>query len=108
MQKRVGSTPPSADAVGGPASAPAATAAMAIRLKFLKIATMSDSLNAFLRANLRLLAVLSALTAALATPAFAVHWPQQGGDAGRSGYQPVGDGAAPVRELWSVEADVVT
>jgi Ca2+-binding RTX toxin-like protein len=60
-----------------------------------------------LRTNSRFLFLLIALMGAFATPAAAVHWPQQGGDAGRSGYQPVGDGAAPVRALWSAEGDVV-
>ena len=49
------------------------------------------------------------LAAALVTagPAHAAHWPQQGGDGGRSGYQPVGDGATPVDALWEVGGDVV-
>jgi hypothetical protein len=36
-----------------------------------------------------------------------VHWPQEGGDPGRSGYQAVGDGGAPVRALWNGPGDVV-
>ena len=58
-----------------------------------------------LRAPILLAAVV---LAPLASPASApaAHWPQQGGDAGRSGYQPVGDGAAPARPLWSVGGDV--
>jgi hypothetical protein len=69
---------------------------------------MPDPSNVISRRNLRLPAVVCALFGAFATPAAAVHWPQQGGDAGRSGYQPVGDGAAPVRALWGVEADAAT
>ena len=40
-----------------------------------------------------------ALVVALAAPAsaHAVHWPLFGGDNGRSGYQPVGEGTAPVK-----------
>ncbi|MEJ7789192.1 MAG: hypothetical protein WKF29_04850 [Thermoleophilaceae bacterium] len=38
---------------------------------------------------------------ATATSAQAVHWPFFGGDNGRSGYQPVGEGKAPVRFLYS-------
>lgn len=52
-----------------------------------------------------LLPLIAAAFLSAATPAAAVHWPQQGGDAGRSGYQAVGDGAAPVRPLWSVGAN---
>jgi len=54
----------------------------------------------------RVLLPLVAFLAA-AAPAAAAHWPQQGGDAGRSGYQSVGDGSAPVRPLWAVGANVV-
>ncbi len=39
--------------------------------------------------------------AVTATSAQAVHWPFYGGDNGRSGYQPVGEGTAPVRFLYS-------
>lgn len=42
-----------------------------------------------------------ALSAALAPPAHAVHWPYFGGDNGRSGYQPVGEGALPAAFRWS-------
>lgn len=38
---------------------------------------------------------------AAASSAEAVHWPFFGGDNGRSGYQPVGEGKAPVRFLYS-------
>ena len=50
-------------------------------------------------------AALAALTFALwivlSASAEAVHWPYFGGDSGRSGYQPVGDGSLPVRFRWS-------
>lgn len=51
--------------------------------------------------------LVAAVLGGAAAPAVAVHWPQQGGDPGRSGYQPVGDGAPPVRPLWSLPGDVV-
>jgi len=41
------------------------------------------------------------ITGGLATSAQAVHWPLFGGDNGRSGYQPVGEGKEPVRFLYS-------
>ena len=48
----------------------------------------------------------------LAAPAQAVHWPLFGGDAGRSGYQPVDERGLPIRHLYSktdsTEQDVVT
>src|SRR5688500_8947897 len=50
--------------------------------------------------------LLAAAVLVTAAPGHAAHWPQQGGDAGRSGYQPVGDGAAPVGTLWTVDGDV--
>ena len=54
-----------------------------------------------------LVAVLAA--ALLPAPAQAVHWPQAGGDGGRSGYQPLADGSPPVRVLWdAADKDVVT
>lgn len=56
----------------------------------------------------RALILAAAMAGLAATPAAAVHWPQQGGDGGRSGYQPVGDGSAPVGELWAAPGDVVT
>ena len=37
----------------------------------------------------------------LAAPAGAVHWPLFGGDAGRSGYQPVDEGSGPLDFLYS-------
>ena len=43
--------------------------------------------------------------AAAAGPAAAVHWPQFGGDNGRSGYQPVDEGAAPVTSVYAKTAD---
>jgi hypothetical protein len=36
-----------------------------------------------------------------ATPAAAVHWPNFGGDPGRSGAQPVDEGGVPAQFLWS-------
>jgi Ca2+-binding RTX toxin-like protein len=45
-----------------------------------------------------------AATAATATSAEAVHWPFFGGDNGRSGYQPVGEGVAPVKFRYSKTA----
>ena len=36
-----------------------------------------------------------------ATPAGGVHWPNFGGDAGRSGAQPVDEGGVPAQFLWS-------
>ncbi|HEU0024681.1 MAG TPA: hypothetical protein VFQ12_08625 [Thermoleophilaceae bacterium] len=47
--------------------------------------------------------ILLAATLLLAAPATAaaVHWPHAGGDAGRSGNQPVGDGTPPVRALYA-------
>ncbi len=59
------------------------------------------------RQGLRALILVIAASAVLAAPAGAAHWPQQGGDGGRSGYQPVGDGGPPVRPLWDVPGDVV-
>ena len=57
-------------------------------------------------------AVALALLVATQGPASANHWPFFGGDAGRSGNQPVDPGAGPVEPLWSrTEApvhDVVT
>lgn len=52
-------------------------------------------------------ALLCAFVALLVAPAGAVHWPQLGGDSGRSGYQPLGDGTTPVQPLWSVPDDGV-
>ncbi len=46
--------------------------------------------------TLRILGVLAALLLALPATAAAVHWPFFGGDAGRSGLQPVDEGATPV------------
>ena len=43
--------------------------------------------------------VLAALV--VATPAGAVHWPNFGGDAGRSGAQPVDEGGVPAQFRWS-------
>src|SRR5687768_7141271 len=108
MQCRVGSIPPIAEAVpGAPRRPPAAAASTAIHLMICLLKSMSDSPNASSRRILWFLGTLAALFVTLPTPAGAVHWPQLGGDAGRSGYQPVGDGAPPVRSLWSVEGDVV-
>ena len=44
-----------------------------------------------------------ALGASLALPAsaYAVHWPLFGGDNGRSGYQPVGEGGVPVKSRYA-------
>src|SRR4051794_28572866 len=53
------------------------------------------------------LALACAGLAVAAAPARAV-WPQEGGDAGRSGYQPIGDGTAPVQPLWATAGNVVT
>lgn len=53
---------------------------------------------------LRLLLVASAVlvsTAVVAPSAGAVHWPHFGGDGGRSGYQPVDEGGAPVLFAYS-------
>ena len=44
------------------------------------------------------------MTAMTATSAQAVHWPFFGGDNGRSGYQPVGEGTTPVKFLYSKTA----
>ena len=54
-----------------------------------------------LRRTLTVGAVSLATMGAAATSAQAVHWPFFGGDNGRSGYQPVGEGKAPVRFLYS-------
>ena len=55
--------------------------------------------------NKRILGVLAAL-AILALPATAgaVHWPYFGGDAGRSGLQPVDEGATPVTFSYALTA----
>ena len=49
--------------------------------------------------RLLVLALLAALVGA--SPAGAVHWPNFGGDAGRSGAQPVDEGGVPAQFLWS-------
>lgn len=56
-----------------------------------------------MRGRTGIAAALVALVALAATAgsAQAVHWPFFGGDNGRSGYQPVGEGTAPVRFLYS-------
>ena len=41
-----------------------------------------------------------ALFACLVSSAQAAHWPGFGGDAGRSGNQPVDAGAAPLTAVW--------
>lgn len=46
----------------------------------------------------------TAATGITATSAQAVHWPFFGGDNGRSGYQPVGEGIAPVKFRYSQTA----
>ncbi len=48
--------------------------------------------------------VAAALSGAVATSAQAVHWPFFGGDNGRSGYQPVGEGTAPLTFRYSKTA----
>ena len=55
-------------------------------------------------AKRRLAAVALALiaSAALAVTAFAGHWPMFGGDAGRSGHQPVDAGGLPVTQRYSL------
>ncbi|MDQ3107203.1 MAG: hypothetical protein M3Q68_05290 [Actinomycetota bacterium] len=51
----------------------------------------------------RVVVVLSFLVVSIAAlPAGAVHWPQFGGDAGRSGAQPVDQGGVPIELLYSV------
>lgn len=51
----------------------------------------------------RILGVLAALLVlSLPATAGAVHWPFFGGDAGRSGLQPVDEGATPVRSAYSL------
>lgn len=45
-----------------------------------------------------------AWAAALPTGASAVHWPLFGGDNGRSGYQPVGEGSVPVKLRYAKTA----
>ena len=54
-------------------------------------------------------ATVLACAALAATPgtAAATHWPQQGGDPGRSGYQPASDGTAPVGLLWATAGEPV-
>jgi hypothetical protein len=47
------------------------------------------------------LLTLFVLVGVLAAPAGAVHWPQFGGDAGRSGAQPVDQGGVPAQFLYS-------
>lgn len=55
--------------------------------------------------TLRTLGVLAALLVlSLPATAGAVHWPFFGGDAGRSGLQPVDEGATPVRFTYSLTA----
>ena len=50
----------------------------------------------------RILVLTFFLVAALvAAPAGAVHWPNFGGDPGRSGAQPVDEGGVPAQFLWS-------
>jgi Ca2+-binding RTX toxin-like protein len=46
----------------------------------------------------------TAVAGITATSAQAVHWPFFGGDNGRSGYQPVGEGVAPVKFRYSKTA----
>lgn len=53
------------------------------------------------RSAARTLLAAAVALAALAGTAQAVHWPFFGGDNGRSGYQPVGEGTAPVNFLYS-------
>ena len=53
---------------------------------------------------LRRAALLTLALAALpAAPASAVHWPHFGGDAARSGLQPLGGGAAPFTEAYALQ-----
>jgi hypothetical protein len=52
------------------------------------------------RSRRRLVAAVAA-AAALPGTAVAAHWSEQGGDPGRSGQQPVGAGAPPLRALYS-------
>ena len=46
-------------------------------------------------------AAVGALSVLAATPGGAAHWPLFGGDAGRSGYQPVDEGGVPVQSVYS-------
>lgn len=59
-----------------------------------------------MRKTRRIAIGLAALAASgvTATSAQAVHWPFFGGDNGRSGYQPVGEGIAPVKFRYSQTA----
>ena len=49
----------------------------------------------------RILAAAAALTLAAAASATAADWPAFGGDPGRSGHEPAGEGGPPVRALYS-------
>jgi Ca2+-binding RTX toxin-like protein len=62
-----------------------------------------------LRKSLSACALSLLVFAGLAGSAGAVHWPYFGGDAGRSGYQPVDEGGAPVGFVYAkAEGPVVT
>ena len=56
-------------------------------------------LAAMMRRRIFVLTLLAALVAT--APAGAVHWPNFGGDPGRSGAQPVDEGGVPAQFLWS-------
>jgi hypothetical protein len=55
--------------------------------------------------RLHLLLAITAASALWVAPAGAAHWPQLGGDAGRSGAQPVDEGGVPAQFLWSRTAE---
>ena len=57
------------------------------------------------RRRLRLLATSLTVLLAVATTALAAHWPQMGGDAGRSGHQPVDAGGLPVVPFYAKTED---
>ena len=69
----------------------------------------SSPRNPFVRATL----LASVVLACAAPSAHAVHWPAFGGDAGRSGLQPVDAGTAPLEQVWhapdaGVKTSIVT
>ena len=56
---------------------------------------------------MRAVVLVCAALAVAPAPAAAAAWEQQGGDSGRSGYQPLSDGTLPIEPVWAAPGDAV-